>query len=399
MDFCPQPMPAKPSDQTNHERYRSTKYFPSLDGLRAISILAVIWYHDPILRLIWRTGFLGVHLFFVISGFLITTLLLREKSQFGRISLKNFYIRRTLRIFPAYYLALAVFLLACVATPALRGETLAIYLHNLPSFLTYTSNWFVFPGGWSPANPHGRVIFVAAWSLATEEQFYLFWPGIVAMTRRWFTPVTVMILLIVGNELVKLFVGYPFFLTGYSLPIIILNSVATAVCLGCLAAYTLHHKRSFAIAWPVLGKRWSAPLFLAIMLLACTVPNAAILYVGRMFYICVAMTLAVMACSIRGDHALVRVLANRPVRYIGSISYGMYLFHPFGINITDRFLSFSEAWPALQYFFIAGTTIAIASISYWTYERFFLRLKARFTTRRSVPKPVVAIPIPAIAEE
>lgn len=393
-------MPTTPA-QTNHERYRSTKYFPSLDGLRAISILAVIWYHDFLLRLIWRTGFLGVHLFFVISGFLITTLLLREKSEFGRISLKNFYIRRTLRIFPAYYLTLGLFLIACLTFPELRGDSLAIYLHNLPSFLTYTSNWFVFPGGWSPANPQGRVVFVAAWSLATEEQFYLFWPGIVAMTRRWFTPVIVMIGLIAANELVKLYAGYSFFLTGYPLPILIINSIATAICLGCLAAYTLHHKRSFAIAWRVLGQRWSAPVFMAIMLLACTVPNEAILYVGRMFYICVAMTLAVMACSIRGDHALVPFLANKPIRYIGSISYGMYLFHPFGINLTDRLFAFSEQWPgpALQFFFISATTIALASLSYWTYERFFLRMKARFATRRVLSKPAVSVVIPAITEE
>jgi len=372
-------MPATLTEQTNYQRYLSTKYFPSLDGLRAISILAVIWYHDPLLRLIWRTGFLGVHLFFVISGFLITTLLLREKSEFGRISLKNFYIRRTLRIFPAYYLTLGLFLLACLTFTEFKGETLAIYLHNLPSFLTYTSNWFVFPGGLSPANPSGRVVFVAAWSLATEEQFYLFWPGIVAMTRHWFTPVIVMIGLIAANEIVKLFAGYSFFLTGYPLAILIINSLSTAICLGCLAAYTLHNKRSFAIA--------------------CTVPNEAILYVGRMFYICVTMTLAVMACSIRADHALVPVLSNRPIRYIGSISYGMYLFHPFGINLTDRFFAFSKQWPALQFLFISGSTIVLASISYWTYERFFLRLKARFTTRRAAPKPAVAIPIPAIAEE
>jgi len=392
-------MPATPTEQTNHQCFLSTKYFPSLDGLRAISILAVIWYHDPLLRLIWRTGFLGVHLFFVISGFLITTLLLREKSEFGRISLKNFYIRRTLRIFPAYYLTLGLFLIACLTFAEFKGDTLAIYLHNLPSFLTYTSNWFVFPGGWSPANPSGRVVFVAAWSLATEEQFYLFWPGIVAMSRRWFTPVIVMIGLIVANELVKLCAGYSFFLTGYPLPILIVNSISTAICLGCLAAYTLHHKRSFAIAWRVLGQRWSAPVFMAIMLVACTVPNEAILYVGRMFYICVAMTFAVMACSIRGDHALVPVLSNRPIRYIGSISYGMYLFHPFGINLTDRFFAFSKQWPALQFVCISASTVALASISYWTYERYFLRLKARFKTRRSSPKPPVAIAIPAIIEE
>jgi peptidoglycan/LPS O-acetylase OafA/YrhL len=370
-----------------HQRYLSTKYFPSLDGLRAISILAVVWYHVPELRLIWRTGFLGVHLFFVISGFLITTLLLREKSEFGKISLKKFYIRRTLRIFPAYYLTLGLFLMACLTTSELRGEPLAIYLHNLPSFLTYTSNWFVYPGGWAPGAPPARVIFVAAWSLATEEQFYLFWPWIVALSKRWYVPVLVMFALIAANEIVKLYAGYSFFLTGYPLPILIINSISTAICLGCLAAYALHRKRSFDIAWRVLGQRWSAPLFMAIMLVVCIIPNDAILHVFRMFYICVAMMLAVMACSIRGDHILVPFLTNRVARYIGMISYGMYLYHPFGINMTDRFFAFSKQWPFLQFCFVAGSTIVLASISYWTYERFFLRLKSRFTSLRNTTAP------------
>jgi peptidoglycan/LPS O-acetylase OafA/YrhL len=125
----------------HYQQFRETKYFASLDGLRAISILAVIWYHVPELRPIWLTGFLGVHLFFVISGFLITTILLREKEQFGRISLRNFYVRRTLRIFPAYYLTLVLFLVMCCAVPELRANGLATYVHNLPSFATYTSNW------------------------------------------------------------------------------------------------------------------------------------------------------------------------------------------------------------------------------------------------------------------
>ncbi len=368
---------------TPQHRYLATKYFPSLDGLRAISILAVVWYHVPELRLVWRTGFLGVHLFFVISGFLITTLLLREKSETGKISLKKFYIRRTLRIFPAYYLTLGLFLIACLTTQELRGEPLAIYLHNLPAFLTYTSNWFVYPGGWAPGGAPARVIFVAAWSLATEEQFYLFWPWIVALTKRWYTPVIVMLLLVAANEIVKLYAGYSFFLTGYPLPVLIINSVSTAICLGCLAAYALHHKQSFDIAWRVLGKRWSAPLLTGIMLLVCIIPNDAILHVFRMFYICVAMTLAVMACSIRGDHVLVRVLTNRIARYIGMISYGMYLYHPFGINITDRFFAFSKAWPLLQFLFVVGSTLLIATLSYWTYERFFLKLKSRFSALRN----------------
>src|ERR1700726_2966401 len=117
----------------SYQSFRATKYFPSLDRLRAISILAVIWYHVPELRPIWSTGFLGVHLFFVISGFLITTLLLREKEENGTISLRNFYVRRTLRIFPAYYLTLGLFLVFCYAVPDLRRDGLTTYIHNLPS--------------------------------------------------------------------------------------------------------------------------------------------------------------------------------------------------------------------------------------------------------------------------
>ncbi len=385
-------MPYEPPD---HQKYLSTKYFPSLDGLRALSILAVIWYHVPELRPIWRTGFLGVHLFFVISGYLITTLLLREKSTTGGVSLKNFYIRRTLRIFPAYYLTLALFLIACLVTPELRGEPLAIYLHNLPSFLTYTSNWFVYPGGWGPGLPQARVVFVAAWSLATEEQFYLFWPWVIALTKKWYTPVLIMLTLIFANEIVKIKTQYSFFLTGYPLPILIINSVSTAICLGAIGAIVLHRKQTFDIAWRIFGRKWSAPVFMGIMLLVCTIPNDAILHVFRMFYICVAMMFAVIACSIRGDHLLVKVLTNRIVKYIGTISYGMYLFHPFGINVVDKVFPFSKEWPIVQFALVSASTMLFASLSYWTYERFFLKLKEKFAAR---PKPLDVTPVLAVGE-
>ncbi len=192
-----------------------------------------------------------------------------------------------------------------------------------------------------------------AWSLSRQRVvsacdggtvLFLLWPWIVALSRRWYTPVIVMFMLIAGNEIVKVYAGYSFFLTGYSLPILIINSVSTAICLGCLAAYVLHRKRSFDMAWQVLGQGWSAPVFMAIMLLVCTIPNDAILHVFRMFYICVAMTLAVMACSIRGDHAywFPALPTNRVAWYIGMMVMGMYLYHPFGINITDRFLHFRK---------------------------------------------------------
>lgn len=158
---------------TPHERFRSTRFFASLDGLRCLSILAVIWHHtaghsfDLALS---RRGHHGVTLFFAISGFLITTLLLREKQRLGDISLRKFYMRRSLRIFPLYYTVLLIYI-ALVAAMERGTHAGREFWGNLPAYATYTSNWFVDLKG-------ERVIFYFAWSLATEEQFYLVWPWV-----------------------------------------------------------------------------------------------------------------------------------------------------------------------------------------------------------------------------
>src|SRR5271165_2592790 len=146
--------------QQSYEKFRGVRFFGSLDGLRALSIVAVIWLHSwwetpyypqveamPVLR----QGFYGVQVFFVVSGFLITTLLLREKERYGTISLRDFYIRRALRIWPLYY--------AVNALVFERGtQRAASFLHYLPSFATFTYTWFIsenWPGG----------MFNLAWTL------------------------------------------------------------------------------------------------------------------------------------------------------------------------------------------------------------------------------------------
>jgi hypothetical protein len=161
-----------------HRSFLDQRYFPLLDGLRCLAILGVVWYHaaapsyasGPLSR-----GFEGVSLFFVISGFLITTLLLREQSETGDISLRSFYLRRTLRIFPVYYGVLAFYALL-VFLQERHSTAGAQFWHNLPFFMTYTSDWFVNADS-------DRVIFLFSWSLATEEQFYLFWPWIIRSAR------------------------------------------------------------------------------------------------------------------------------------------------------------------------------------------------------------------------
>src|ERR1700677_927543 len=104
--------------ESSYEKFRSARFFGSLDGLRALSIVAVIWLHPwyetpyyPRLQAtpVLRQGFYGVQVFFVVSGFLITTLLLREMERYGKISLRDFYIRKALRIWPLYYAVLGIY--------------------------------------------------------------------------------------------------------------------------------------------------------------------------------------------------------------------------------------------------------------------------------------------------
>ena len=163
-----------------YERFQRSRRFSALDGLRAISVLAVVWHHtEGVGRdgLLGR-GYLGVQMFFAISGFLITTLLLRERARTGCISLRKFYARRTLRILPLYY---AVLITYTVLVAALRGGTVEAheFWRHLPSFATFTSNWFV------DVSSDTDVTFYFAWSLATEVHFYLFWPPLLSQLFGW----------------------------------------------------------------------------------------------------------------------------------------------------------------------------------------------------------------------
>ncbi|WP_174280143.1 acyltransferase family protein [Sphingomonas bacterium] len=122
------------------EAFRRRKHFDGLNGLRALAILAVIWHHCYTGRVVaLGRGFLGVDLFFVLSGFLIMTLLLRERAATGRLSLPRFWVRRALRLFPPYYLLLAITAGAALLHPA--GTAARGFFTTLPTDLVYLSNW------------------------------------------------------------------------------------------------------------------------------------------------------------------------------------------------------------------------------------------------------------------
>ena len=344
------------------DTFRATSLFGSLDGLRALSILAVIWHHaarGDTLPLA-RVGADGVALFFAISGFLITTLLLRERDKTGRIDLKAFYIRRSLRIFPLYYAILGVYTALVIATelddPAGRA-----FLSNLGYFATYTSNWFV--------ELDGRVIFYFAWSLATEEQFYLVWPSLEKYTKnRWLTPTRIALAAAVLSELAHVVIGNS---RSAPLPLVILGSIQPAICYGVVLAHLLHHRDSFERTAAILGRSWMPWLtgLSAIVAIWLRLP-ALITHL--------LLAAAVGSCVVREDHSAAKLLKLAPFISIGRVSYGIYLMHMLTLGVVERLTNRVGLHSyALNFVLTALGAWLAALVSFRYFESWFIARKPR----------------------
>lgn len=344
-----QPISEKP--QVTHNRFMETRTFGSLDGLRAISIIAVIWHHTASHAFsgsaIASRGYMGVNLFFVISGFLITTLLLREKQRHGNISIRNFIIRRVLRIFPLYYAVLMLYTLL-VLVLEYNSDVGNAFLHNIRFYASYTSNWFV-------PFLDTRVIFYFAWSLAVEEQFYLVWPWIEEKMN------------LLGSSIAM---GVLFALFAW------LNiHVFACILMGVALAHLLHHPRTYAWLAPCLGSPGLSAGAAGLMILALAIPNTP------EYAIFLALALFVATCVIREDHWLAPMLKLKPMVLIGQVSYGLYLVHMLVCNAVKRL---GGTWITDQPWLLFVTTALIAIAAAWLslryFESFFLRQKERFAT-------------------
>lgn len=367
------PAPATSDLDLRFEQYRKARHLRALDGLRCVSILAVIWHHAAGAE---RTGLAnqgwnGVNLFFAISGFLITTLLLRERDEAGHISLSRFYARRSLRIFPLYYLTIAIYTALVFATKDRHTPAGHEFFGNLKYFITYTSNWFIDFAG------NKRVIFYFAWSLATEEQFYLLWPSVIRYTRSWQVPVLV---LLVGTAVsVTANQMYPVQLVRPPVWARIVGSVQPAICLGAVLAFALHARAGYRVVAKLLGGWWGVPLAVGSVILALTVghrwPDLA----------APALVLLVAALMVRPRNVLSPLLDNRVARYVGMVSYGMYMMHMIAMQFAHKASARVHGGGIATFFLAIPITIAIASASYWFFEQPFLRLKKRFSAPHSAP--------------
>jgi peptidoglycan/LPS O-acetylase OafA/YrhL len=359
----------------SYEAYRSVRVFSCLDGLRCLSVLAVVWHHSanvPSLTRYFpaaRNGFLGVDLFFEISGFLIVTLLLRERSERNGISLRGFYARRVLRIFPLYY-GLLVFFAVLFFWVRPHGGGAAAFRDELWVMLLYLSNWIPVTG-----------MLALTWSLAVEEQFYLLWPPVEKWLSRFAAPLVLFI--IVASQVVHF--GWmdagleAAFGWDSNHPEFLRQVTLTPICLGVLLAHSLHDPAHFAWFSRWLGRPFTAPaLLLGLVFLANVLP-ADMRGLPRVT-VHVLMFFLLASTVVSEKNGLASFLTLSVVARIGALSYGVYLLHHIALGVTRRGLAAAGFEVSPLPLFLVGVVLAIgmAELSYRFYETRFLKLRGRF---------------------
>jgi len=332
---------------------------PSLDGLRALSILLVVVHHmvdtaaaprfvRPVTSAI-DAGALGVRVFFVISGFLITGILARELQRTGTLSLRNFYLRRTLRIFPASYVFLMVLaLLAFMGVVAVsRTELLAAF--------TYTINFWRGHPAWDVGH---------LWSLAVEEQFYLLWPATLLLLgmRRGAVLAAALIVIVPPLRLAEI-LGFDWFAREVTMPFV---SYADWLAAGAVLTLAGPRLAQWARYRAVRQSGWWTLFLVASGLAAWTAFGHWRLRELTAVWTAIAVALLIDQLTNESRTFAARLLAVRPLVWIGRISYSLYLWQElfldrastawwtrFPVNVVLAFVA-----AALSYYFVEQPVLA-----------------------------------------
>jgi peptidoglycan/LPS O-acetylase OafA/YrhL len=387
---------------TGKTRPENRAFYPALDGLRAIAFLLVFSQH----YLTFRWGWSGVNIFFVLSGFLITGILFDSRDDKHRV--RNFYVRRALRIFPLYY---GVIVVVVLFEPLCRWQwshywfAWPLYLAN---YLPFVSPTFSIDGSplqlaafaWlKPANaPQLTLFFGHFWSLCVEEQFYFLWPWIVFITRSRRALIWICAVVVVADPLLRVFAHY--YAPAWGLRADMLNWATPfqldSLLLGAMIALLLR------------GPHRDLAFYFGRLIGICIAIAVAVFLVARIvhFYpdwqsalalsswgptwgvtIINLFAASVILCVLRPAGLLYRTLCLNPLRWIGRISYGAYVF----FDIFHSFywwmaIAVGSSWgfaarhiiPFQAFFGLVGTLL-IAWLSFEYFESKFINLKERWT--------------------
>lgn len=349
---------------TEADKVRAGGGFPGLDGLRTLAVFLVILSH----QYIWELGWVGVQLFFVLSGYLITGILYRARSSSLSTYLRIFYGRRVLRIFPLYYAYLAVVLVACIA-----GTLPPTVWKRLGYAALYLANHYPVQ-----SDEGGRLLW-HFWSLAVEEQFYLVWPFLIYFCPQQLLRPMLLTIACAG-PLIRAFVNTRFGLPGY-----LMIAHFDAFALGALSAlypWTRHAARS-VIACFLLSA-------LGLWLLDHDVPWPGGMYGWHyIFGLSVFNVASALLIELLVRRQLLPGLfENKVVRYLGKVSYGIYIFHFPAQAAIERL---ARGVPTLgQLLLQVAATVAISAASYELFEVRFLVLKERWFPSRDATAPAPA---------
>jgi len=347
-------------------------HLKGLNGLRAIAATIVLVGHT-----LQRSGIhildaatsYGVTIFFALSGFLITLLLLKEKEETNKISVTNFYIRRVLRIWPLYFFF--IFLTICLVY-ILSSQALPLYR---------LKNYFFIIPNYSVAYGVSIDQLFHYWSLGVEEQFYLFWPLLVSVFAFRFLPFAIVFTILFLSIKIIISSTYGGFSPEYSL---IYLTRFSCMAIGGIGAY-LYKTNSkilnfvkmrivIIIAWGLLISTWFNLFHLA------SVIDHEIASMA---------TFVIITDQISGSKIL--SLESKMLNFLGKISFGIYVYHPLIIYLVIFYFNPSAygsgniLYGIISLVVVAGVTIFIAHLSYKYFENPFLRLKDKFAIIKSEP--------------
>ncbi len=388
-------------------------YFKGFNGVRFIAASAVIVHHIEEYKSVflfgredlwarpfaYQLGRLGVSLFFVLSGFLITYLLLAEKQKTGKIAIRKFYIRRVLRIWPLYFLVVGLGLLVwplipLLQTPAMLGDVYDQFGLKLLFYGLVLPNFALALFGNTPMVSH-------TWSIGVEEQFYLMWPWLVLSSnpKRTLRIVLSVVTLLALWFLYERFVARPAYLgeDPERSPFVVLAFFMAQFRIGCMAiggvgAWVLFSQHRVL---PILFRR-STQIAVYSVLAVCFAFSVRVPGFNYEFY---ALFFCFMLLNLAGNPASLVKLDHPVTRFMGDISYGLYMYHPLLITLCMN--SLLLLWPGLPvqndaanplfmvllYTSSFALTTVVAWLSYQYFEKPFLSLKDRFAVVASSRRP------------
>lgn len=332
-------------------------YAPALDGVRALAVVAVIVYHAGASWL--PGGFLGVDVFFVMSGYLVTALMQRERDRDGHICLTAFWVRRARRLLPALMLMLVV---VCSLAFGLERDLNAGLRSQVFGALTYSSNWLQISAGASYVEHSTPALLTHLWSLAVEEQFYLIWPLVISVLLAYLhrrkprvaavvgigalSAIAMAVLYRSGDDPTRVYTGTD--THGFSL------MLGAALALARPASLVDPVRRGGRIK--LTARQWLlGPLSLLVLFasMATLSDTGSSTYRGGLLIAAIAAT-GLVSVAARGDGPLNWFLKLRPMRWLGVRSYSLYLWHWPMLVIAGRV--FPGQWPAWM-----GALVAIAA--------------------------------------